>query len=305
MKKDGSSRRSFRVAFLRRSRELWRSVESRPRRKQFYREFLELRPGMRIVDVGCGTGEFTRYLVELVQRDCQMVGVDTRAASVKSAVHETGQAGLSTRISYKKGDAYRLPIEDNFADLTCCRTLLMHLTDPARAVSEMARVTKLGGIVAAVEPGRMRSFYDPENEEFVELDEEMARAYLKGVRNLEGKEMGIGERLPSIFMTAGLGELRIEIAADAWMPCDARHTKNHAREFIEYTYLLFKQGKKDERRILRAGRVPSKRITNYQNMCETWYRHLLLEGQKLRTKAIVVASTSFVITGRKGVREDT
>ncbi len=305
MKKDGSSSRSFRVAFLRRSRRLWRSVETRPRRKQFYQEFLELRPGMRIVDVGCGTGEFTRYLADLVQDGCQIVGVDARAASVKSAARETRQAGLSGRISYKKGDAYRLPIEDNFADLTCCRTLLMHLTDPARAVSEMARVTKLRGIVAAVEPGRMRSFYDPEHEELVELDEEMGRAYLKGVRKVEGKEMGIGERLPSIFLTAGLGELRVEIVADAWMPCDARHTKYHAREFMEYTYLLFKQGKKDERRILRAVGVPPRKITSYHDQCEAWYRHLLSEGEKLRTSAMVVASTSFVITGRKTGREDT
>ncbi len=260
---------------------------------------------MRIVDVGCGTGEFTRYLADLVQGPCQIVGVDARAASVKSAARETKQAALSGRISYKKGDAYRLPIENNFADLTCCRTLLMHLTDPARAVSEMARITKLGGIVAAVEPGRMRSFYDPEHEELVELDEEMSRAYLKGVRKLEGKDMGIGERLPSIFLTAGLGQLRVEIVADAWMPCDARHTKDHPSQFMEYTYLLFKQGKKNERRILRAGGVPPRRITSYQNMSETWYCHLLSEGEKLRTKTIVVGSTSFVITGRKTVREDT
>lgn len=305
MKKDGSSSRSFRVSFLRRSRELWRSIETRPRRKQFYTEFLELRPGMRIVDVGCGTGEFTRYLAELVHGRCQIVGVDARAASVKKAANETRQAGLSARISYKKGDAHRLPIEDNFADLTCCRTLLMHLTDPARAVSEMARVTKLGGLVAAVEPGRMRSFYDPEHEEFVELDEEMARAYLKGVRKLEGKEMGIGERLPSIFMTAGLRELKVEIVADAWMPCDARHTKDHASQFLEYTYLLFKEGKKNERRVLRAAGVTIRKITSYHNQCEEWYRHLLSDGEKLRNNAMVVASTSFVITGRKTVRDVT
>jgi ubiquinone/menaquinone biosynthesis C-methylase UbiE len=45
----------------------------------------------------------------------------------------------------------------------------MHLPDPLRAVKEMARITKNGGSVIAVEGGRMASFYDPDDEEYSKL----------------------------------------------------------------------------------------------------------------------------------------
>lgn len=304
MSKVGPSSRSFRVKFLRRSRKLWRDVENRPQVRQFYREFLELRPEMLIVDVGCGTGDFTRYLTSLITGRCQVIGVDARAASIKNAARETRQVGMSGRVSYKQGDVYRLPIQSNFADLTCCRTVLMHLTDPTRAVAEMARITKVGGTVAAVEPGQMRSFYDPEDNEFSLLDNEMGGAYLIGMRKLESKEFGIGEQLPSIFQGAGLRELRIEVRADAWMPCDARLKKSYARQMLEYTYQLFKEGRKDDRRFLRAGGVSRRKITSYLNQCERWYLHLLSDKEKLTTRTVVISSTSFVITGRKTATEN-
>jgi ubiquinone/menaquinone biosynthesis C-methylase UbiE len=274
-------------------------VENRPQVRQFYREFLELRPEMLIVDVGCGTGHFTRYLTSLITGRCQTIGIDARVASINSAARETRQLGLSDRVSYKQGDVYQLPIQSDFADLTCCRTVLMHLTDPRRAVAEMARITKPGGTVAAIEPGQMRSFYDPEDNRFSLLDNQMGLAYLTGMRKLEGKEFGIGEQLPSIFSSAGLRELRIEIRADAWMPCDARLKKDQARQMLEYTYLLFKEGKKDERRILRAGGVPPRKIRSYLNQCERWYIQLLSDREKLTTRTLVISETSFVITGRK------
>ncbi len=96
---------------------------------------------MRIVDVGCGTGDFTRHLADLAKGKCKIIGVDNRTASLKSAERETEKEGLGGRISYRKGDAYEIPVRDNWSDLTCCRTVLMHLTDPLKAVQEMTRIT--------------------------------------------------------------------------------------------------------------------------------------------------------------------
>jgi len=106
--------------------------------------FLGLKPGMRIVDVGCGTGDFTRYLASLILAKSTIIGVDTRAASLRAAERETKNAKLDGSISYRKGDAYNIPIENGWADLACCRTVLMHLTDPLKAVREMARGNKEG-----------------------------------------------------------------------------------------------------------------------------------------------------------------
>lgn len=274
-------------------------METKPWVIQVYMDLLELRPGMRIIDVGCGTGDFTRHLANLVAGRCRIIGVDARTASLRIAASETRKAGFSNRISYKKGDAYRIPVEDDFADLTCCRSLLLHLTDAQRAVAEMARITKPGGIVAAVEPGRMRSFYDPDNKKLTELDEELRRAYLEGMRKVEGKEFGIGEQLPSIFQRAGLKQTKVEILADAWTPCDVRLTEEHVKAILKFTYRLFKEGKRNERRVLLAGGMIPKKITIYFRLCEEWYHNLLANDEELRKRAVVLGSTAFVVAGRK------
>lgn len=104
----------------------------------------------KVVDVGCGLG----FLCEMLSRyvpEGKVVGVD-----LDSKLIEEAQKRVSTRpdrdaFEFRTGDAYNLPVPDGFADFTVCQTLLMHLNDPAKAISEMKRATKKGGVVAAIE----------------------------------------------------------------------------------------------------------------------------------------------------------
>jgi ubiquinone/menaquinone biosynthesis C-methylase UbiE len=76
--------------------------------------FLGVKSGMKIVDVGCGTGDFTRYLASLVPGKSTIIGVDARAASLRSAEKETARVRIGARISYRKEEAYKIPIEDGW-----------------------------------------------------------------------------------------------------------------------------------------------------------------------------------------------
>ena len=203
------SKLAFRVSYLRRSRELYRRyLESKPWLTQLYTTFLNIRPGQRIVDVGCGPGDFTRHLARLSNQKATILGIDANEKSIQAATIDTKKARLSQSVTYKLGDVYKIPLEDGYADLTCCRTLLMHLTEPIKAVKEMARVTKTGGSVAALEGGKMSAFYDPEDPTYSKLAERAEEAWIAGVRKLEGKEFRIGEKLPGIFQKAGCLRLR-------------------------------------------------------------------------------------------------
>src|SRR5467141_4053906 len=151
-KKAGISSHAFRIRYLRRSREIYRRfLETKPWNKQMHSTLLGLKPGMKVVDVGCGTGDFTRYLSSLIPGGSTIIGVDFRAANITAAEKQTRIEGIAGRISFRKGDAYSIPVEDGWADLVCCRTLLMHLTEPLKAVREMSRVARKGGTVAAFE----------------------------------------------------------------------------------------------------------------------------------------------------------
>ena len=87
-----------------------------------------------VLEVGCGTGHFTRWLAE---KGLEAVGLDVSDPMLNEARHQGG-----TR--YVHGDALSLPFADRSFDLTALITTLEFLPDPARALAEAARVARHG-----------------------------------------------------------------------------------------------------------------------------------------------------------------
>ena len=103
---------------------------------------LELRAGLRVLDVGCGTGEYVRVMAPLVAPG-GVVGIDLSAALIDRARQLSGDAGPN--LSFRVGDAYELPFPDGSFDRVICTQVLLHLADPWRAVQEMRRILAPGG----------------------------------------------------------------------------------------------------------------------------------------------------------------
>ena len=298
--KDSISAHAFRIRFLKRSREIYnRYLETKPWIKQMHTSFLGLKPGMRIVDVGCGTGDFTRYLASLIPAKTTIIGVDTRAASLRAAERETKNAKLDGSISYRKGDAYNIPIENGWADLACCRTVLMHLTDPLKVVREMARVTKRGGTVAAVERGTINSVYIPDDEKFTKIAMKLADAYVEGVKKLEHKYFNIGERLPTIFSKAGLTGIMAEIQTDAYLASDPRRRLEDVRDELDFALAFFRETKKVDSRAMLAGGASRKSVNRYNRWFENYVGALLRDDVKLRNDTTFGAGGLYLVAGRK------
>jgi len=206
---------------------------------------------------------------------------------------------LSQCVSYELGDVYKIPLENGYADLTCCRTLLMHLTEPLKAVKEMARVTRTGGSVVVLEGGKMGAFYDSNDEEYSMLAERAYEAWINGIRKLEGKEFKIGEKLPGIFQKAGLSEIKAEIQADAWLHSDPRRRLSDVKAELRFDYSLFKERRRKDRKYLLAGGMSNSQITSYFNRLEARTKALISDDKTLRNDASVYAATFFLVAGTK------
>jgi ubiquinone/menaquinone biosynthesis C-methylase UbiE len=297
---DSVSDMAFRVRYLRRSRDIYnRYLESKPWIKQLYSSFLNIKPGQRIVDVGCGTGDFTRFLATISDGKAKILGVDSNEKSIKAAIADTKKTGLSRTVSYQIGDVYKLPLGDRYADLTCCRTLLMHLPDPVKAVTEMARVTKIRGSVTAIEPGGMTGFYDPNDEAYAKLGRQASNAWHEGIKKLERKEYRIGEKLPGIFQKAGLSEIKAEIQADAWLYSDPRRKLRDVKDELRFDHSMFKDRRRRDRKYLIAGGMSSSKITYYFNRMESRTKQLLSDDQKLRDDPSLYGATFFLVSGKR------
>ena len=118
---------------------------------------LDLSGRDRILDVGCGSGELTRVLLE--ESDATVVGVDADRSLL-------GHADADERV---QGDAVRLPFSDDAFDLVVCQALLINLPDPVAAIREFARVSS--DLVAAIEPDNSAV----EVESTVTAEEELSR----------------------------------------------------------------------------------------------------------------------------------
>lgn len=96
---------------------------------------------LRVLDLGCGTGEITRRLGE-VYPQATLLGVDILEANLERA-RAGGDAG--GRIRYAIGDAFALDSDDAAFDLVVCRHMSQAVPDFPRVLAEIARVLRPGG----------------------------------------------------------------------------------------------------------------------------------------------------------------
>ena len=101
-----------------------------------------VRPGMRAIDVGAGTGKLTAVLTEIL-------GEENVAAVDPSEPFASALAERFPAADVRRGTAEELPFEDGSFDAVFAQLVVNFLTDPERGAAEMARVAKEGGVVAA------------------------------------------------------------------------------------------------------------------------------------------------------------
>ncbi|MBZ9795557.1 class I SAM-dependent methyltransferase [Mesorhizobium sp. ES1-4] len=108
-------------------------------------DFAGLGPGERILDVGCGTGSLTFELAKSAEL-AAIAAVDFSAVFVEAAKRRN----TDPRIDIKQADATALPFADDAFDRTLAMLVLHFVPEAGKAVAEMRRVTRPGGVVAAV-----------------------------------------------------------------------------------------------------------------------------------------------------------
>jgi len=106
--------------------------------------FAGIRDGDRVLDVGSGTGALALALA--ASKSCtEIIGIDPSAPYIEFARKRTSEP----RVRFEVGDAMNLPYADDYFDKSLAQLVLSSVPDAKRAVMEMSRVTKAGGILAA------------------------------------------------------------------------------------------------------------------------------------------------------------
>lgn len=111
---------------------------------------LAIQPGQTILDLGCGPGELWRFQRNHLPANSTILLCDLSAGMVATSAQNL--AGLPP-FRYAVGDAQRIPLQDRCCDLVTANHMLYHVPDISQAVSEIRRVLKAGGRLAAATNG--------------------------------------------------------------------------------------------------------------------------------------------------------
>jgi ubiquinone/menaquinone biosynthesis C-methylase UbiE len=115
------------------------------------KEALPRLPNALLLDVGTGTA---RFLVHMAQQESKisalsslrLVGTDLFADMIEQARQTVAAAGYTKRVELLQQDVHKMELPDEFADIIISRSTLHHWSDPTRALTEIYRLLKPGGI---------------------------------------------------------------------------------------------------------------------------------------------------------------
>lgn len=203
------------------------------------RKWCGVKSGMRILDVGCGTGYFTRLLVQ-GEEDVTAVGIDLEEPYIEYAKKIAEEQALP--IEFVRGDAHELPFEDESFDLVTSHTFFTSVPDPEKAMAEMQRVIRPGGIISSVttmgfmpsaiatgdwpEDAAWHREYEAEYSRFTKLYYQLnpIKAYLGGLKP---------SAVPGFFARSGLKQVGVYPIGKAFSLSNAAFSHEEKLRYIE------------------------------------------------------------------------
>ena len=162
-------------------------------------------PGMRILDFGCGPGSITSGLAGHAAPGT-VVGIDA-SADVIAIARE--RAGPAKNLEFAVASVYELPYPDGSFDAAYGHQVLQHLSAPIRALTEVRRVLKSGGLLGVRDADYGTMTHHPHYEQI----ERWLKMYHQVARANNG-EPDAGRRLPEWVRAAGFVDL--ETTSSVW-----------------------------------------------------------------------------------------
>jgi SAM-dependent methyltransferase len=193
-----------------------------------------LRDGLRVVEVGCGSGNIACWAAEQVAPGGSVVAIDVSAEQIEQARRQAANRNLRN-IEFHVADAYAPRLPEGVFDLAYCRLVLMHLTRPADALAAMRALVRPGGVVACEEMDLGCWLCDPPAEAMTRF---FALNTALGERR--GENFSLGVSLHRLFRDAGFA--CPEVGANFALALQGERKRLLGMTFAEFAPELVREG---------------------------------------------------------------
>jgi SAM-dependent methyltransferase len=160
---------------------------------------LELKPGMRILDAGCGTGEALTWLASEVAPSGGVVGIDLAAAHVAVA-----RSHASPMIQIHQADLFDAPVEPASFDLVWCVNTINHLANPVDGVNHLGKLLRRGGRLALGQSSLLPDMYFAWDARLERVTNEAVRSYYRDRYHLEERDLTCVRAIVGVLHRANL-----------------------------------------------------------------------------------------------------
>lgn len=160
---------------------------------------LNLGPGMRVLDAGCGTGEALRWLLEEVEPGGEAIGIDLSAAHV-----EVAGARVLPRTHVLQADLLTAPFPPMSFDLIWCVNTINHLRDPVHGVRTLATLLRPGGRIALGQSSLVPDMYFAWDSRLERVTNEAVRQYYRDRYRVSEDQLGAVRSIVGLLRRADL-----------------------------------------------------------------------------------------------------
>jgi ubiquinone/menaquinone biosynthesis C-methylase UbiE len=217
-----------------------------------------LKPHMHVLDCGCGPGGISVTLAERVPQG-RVVGIDVEDSQLDMGRREAQQRGIGN-VGFHHASVYALSFADGTFDAVLAHAVIYHLAEPMKALRELWRVLKPGGLIGLRDADSDGDVYYPAHEE-VDRFWNLTRRVIEH----NGGDARFGRKQRRLLREAGFRN----IVASA--SCDAFGTTEMTAGFSRYFGGIFLN--QHRALILKEQWASEAELTAMQNALLTWGSH--------------------------------
>lgn len=266
------------------------------------------KPSRIVVDVGCGSGYFTKIIAGCVKENGKVVGIDPDRKLIQEAERICKRKRISN-IHFKIGNVWKIPLESNYADLVVSHVVLSNIPRQFDAVLEMKRVAKIGGKVAVIDSAKGGGQYFPDerlNELYSKFHIAFGTAIDKGWRQKFDMSSYIEDfhfRIPTLFLKAGLTDIALNGHLSTFLLCDHRRSNKEMRTYLQARLNLWKKLKKRNEKCALVGGMSEQEFHELFQRYTDYLQNLIACPRKIKKTPEVHITSRVIVCGSKAANE--